>query len=441
MHPPKNINQHSPLNYGPGTAATSVGWMDPTYPAESGAFREKIQAFLSEHLPSNWRGIGALDNAAAEKFTTEWRATLSENNLLGLSWPTKYGGPGLSELEQVIVAEEFQKAGVPTGGPNDVFGIGMVGNTIAHLGTEDQKNYFLPRILSGEDTWCQGYSEPDAGSDLANLGCKAVLDGDEWVINGQKIWTSAGHLADWIFVLARTDPDAPKHRGVTFLLVPMNQPGVEVRPIRMISGESEFNEVFFSDARCAKENVVGEVNGGWMVAMTLLGYERGEAAATLPVTFGAEFARLAELAKTTGANQDAATRQRLAWAYSKVEIMRYLGMRTLTKFLAGEAPGPDSAITKLNWSEYHKVVTELAVDIIGAHAMVPEGEPPKSAFQADAAGTPANNYRSWTDTFLNARAGTIYAGTSQVQRNIIGEKLLGLPKEPRSDSGPWSDRG
>ena len=413
--------------------------MQPTYPAESIAFREKIQAFLSEHLPENWKGIGALNSEQAVQFTTEWRQTLADNHLLGLSWPIEYGGPGLSELEQVIVAEEFQKAGVPTGGPNDAFSIQMVGNTLVHWGTEEQKRHFLPRILSGADTWCQGYSEPNAGSDLANLGCKAELDGDEWVINGQKIWTSAGHLADWIFVLTRTDAEAAKHRGITFLLVPMDQPGVEVRPIKMISGESEFNEVFFTDARCPKENVVGAVNGGWGVAMTLLGFERGEAAATLPVTFRAEFDRMVELARSTDSLDDPIIRQRMAWAYSKTEIMRYLGMRTLTKFLAGKEPGADSSITKLNWSEYHLKLTELSVDILGAAALTPSGEPPKSAFQADAAGTPADNVRSWTDTFLNARAGTIYAGTSQVQRNIIGEMVLGLPKEPRSDAGAWKD--
>ena len=276
-----------------------------------------------------------------------------------------YGGPGLSALEQVILAEEFQRAGVPMGGTNDVFSIQMVGNTIMEWGTEEQKRHFLPRILSGEDTWCQGYSEPNAGSDLGNLGCRATLDGEEWRIDGQKIWTSAGHLADWIFVLTRTDPDAPKHRGITFLLCPMDQPGVEVRPIAMISGESEFNEVFFTDARCPKGNVVGEVNGGWAVAMTLLGYERGEAAATFPLMFRTELDRLVALAQERGATDDPRVRQRLAWCHSKVEVMRFLGMRSLTGFLAGHHPGPEAGTFKLYWSEYHKAVTELAVDILG----------------------------------------------------------------------------
>jgi alkylation response protein AidB-like acyl-CoA dehydrogenase len=412
--------------------------MQPTYTAEADTFREKIQAFLAEHLPANWKGIGSLDADAAHEFSKEWRDILRDNKLLAASWPTEYGGAGLTELEGVIMAEEFAKAGVPTGTANDVFGIQMVGNTIIQWGTEEQKKHFLPRIISGEDLWCQGYSEPNAGSDLGNLGCKAELDGDEWVINGQKIWTSAGHLADWIFVLTRTDADAAKHRGITFLLVPMDQPGVEVRPITMISGEAEFNEVFFSDAKAPKENVIGEVNGGWAVAMTLLGYERGEAAATTPVAFKTELDRLLELAKERGKADDPVIRQRLAWCYSKVEIMRYLGMRTLTKFLAGEHPGPDASIFKLYWSEYHKVSTELAVDILGADAMHFVGKLPSSAFSTDATGAP-NDSGSWLGTFLNARAGTIYAGTSQVQSNIIGEMVLGLPKEPKSDRGPWKD--
>ncbi len=412
--------------------------MQPTYTAEADTFREKIQAFLAEHLPANWKGIGALDAEAAHQFSNEWRVILRDNKLLAASWPEAYGGAGLSELEGVIMAEEFAKAGVPTGTANDVFGIQMVGNTIIQWGTEEQKKHFLPRIISGEDLWCQGYSEPNAGSDLANIGCKAELDGDEWILNGQKIWTSAGHLADWIFVLTRTDPEATKHRGITFVLCPMDQPGVEVRPIKMISGEAEFNEVFFSDARVPKENVIGEVNGGWAVAMTLLGYERGEAAATTPVAFKTELDRLLALAKQEGKADDPVFRQRLAWAYSKVEIMRFLGMRTLTKFLEGGHPGPDASIFKLYWSEYHRLSTELSLDILGADAMQIEGKFPSSAFSTDQPGAP-NDSGSWIGTFLNARAGTIYAGTSQVQKNIIGEMVLGLPKEPKADGGPWKD--
>ncbi len=403
--------------------------MNPNYPPEAEQYREKVRAFLAEHLPADWSGIGALDPEAARRFTAEWRTTLYENGLLAPSWPKEYGGGGLSSLEQVVLVEEFYRAGVPTGGTNDTFSIQMVGNTILHWGSEEQKRYFLPRALSGEHVWCQGYSEPGAGSDLGSLGTRAVLDGDEWVVNGQKIWTSAAQYANWIFVLTRTEPDAPKHKGITFLLVPMDQPGVEVRPIRMMTGMSEFNETFFTDARTAKDNVVGQVNAGWAVAMTLLGYERGEAAATFPIMFRAELDRLLELARSTGAAADPRIRQRLAWCYSKVEIMRFLGMRTLTKFLAGAEPGPAESSFKLYWSEYHKVVTELAVDILGAAALTPTGRM-STGFQADDVGAP-NDSASWVTTFLMCRAGTIYAGSSQIQRNILGEMVLGLPKEPQ----------
>ena len=404
--------------------------MQPTYSADAEAYRQKVQAFLAERLPSTWGGIGQLEGEALTAFVTQWRATLHEAGYLAPGWPVEYGGAGLSALEQVILAEEFARAGVPTGGPNDAFSIQMLGNTLLLLGTEEQKSHYLPRILSGEDTWCQGYSEPNAGSDLANVGLRAELDGDVWVLNGQKIWTSAGHLADHIFTLARTNPDAPKHKGITFLLVEMDQPGIEVRPIKMISGDSEFNEVFYTDATCPKDAVVGMVDDGWRVAMTLLGFERGEAAATMPIRFQAELDRLLALAHEHGVADDPIIRQRLAWAHSQVQIMRYNGMRVLTQFLRGHHPGPDAAISKLFWSEYHRRVTELAVDILGADAMTPSGRSPSSAFQTDDAGAP-NSSNSWVGTFLNARAGTIYAGSSQIQRNIIGEMVLGLPKEPR----------
>jgi len=404
--------------------------MQPTYTAEAEAYREKVQAFLAEKLPSNWQGTGSLEGEELEKFVAEWRQVLYEANYLAPGWPAEYGGAGLTATEQVILAEEFTRAGVPSGGPNDVFGIQMLGNTILMFGTDEQKKHYLPRILSGEDVWCQGYSEPNAGSDLGNVGLKAELDGDEWVLNGQKIWTSAGHLADHIFTLARTDPDAPKHKGISFLLVPMDQPGIEVRPIKMISGDSEFNEVFYTDARVPKENVIGGVNDGWRVAMGLLGFERGEAAATAPISFQAELDRLLQLAKDYGKADDPVIRQKLAWCHSKVQIMRFNGMRTLTQFLAGHHPGPDAAISKLYWSEYHKLITELAVDIMGADALEISGRHPSSSFSTDDPGAP-NDSASWVNTFFNARAGTIYAGSSQVQRNIIGEMILGLPKEPR----------
>ncbi len=412
--------------------------MRPTYSAEAEAFREKVQAFLAEHLPAGWHGIGALDPQAADTFALEWRDTLRQHGYLAVTWPVQYGGPGLTPVEQVVLAEEFQRAGVPTGGPNDGFGITMLGNTLLLWGTEEQKAEELPKVLSREKVWCQGYSEPNAGSDLANLGCRAVLDGDQWVINGQKTWTSSAHLADHIFVLARTDPDAPKHKGISFLLVPMRQPGVEVRPIRMISGPSEFNEVFFTDATCPADAVVGGVGNGWAVAMTLLGHERGNGAATMSIEFRLELDRLIALARERGRLGDPIVRQRLAWCHTRVEIMRWNGLRVLTDYLAGRAPGPEAGMGKLYWSEYHQALTELAVDLLGADALAPSGKPPNGAFRADEPGAP-NSSASWVGTLLNARAETIYAGSSEVQRNIMGEMVLGLPKEPRADAGPWAE--
>ncbi|HMS12245.1 MAG TPA: acyl-CoA dehydrogenase family protein [Microthrixaceae bacterium] len=404
--------------------------MNPVFPPESEAFRTRIKQFLTDSLPDGWAGLGGIPSDDVLAFLEGWRTILFENRLLAPQWPAEYGGGGLTALETVIVHQEFAKAGAPTGGPNDLFNIGMLGNTLLYWGTPEQKSHYLPRLLSNEHVWCQGYSEPNAGSDLAGLGLRAVLDGDEWVLNGQKIWTTYGHLANHIFVVARTDTNARPHAGMTFLLVPMDQPGIEVRPIEMLSGDSEFNEVFFTDVRCPRDAVLGEVGNGWSVAMTLLGFERGEAGAVLPVRFREELDRLLVLAADRGRSDDPLIRQRLAWCYSKVEIMRYLGLRTLTSFLAGHEPGPDAAITKLYWSEYHQVVTELAVDILGAEAMVPHGRWPSSSLSTDDPGSPPDS-ASWVGTFFTARAGTIYAGTSQIQRNIIGERILGLPKEPR----------
>lgn len=396
---------------------------------ETDEFRAKVLRFLDAELPEGWSGVGELDHEQAEAFAERWRSALAEHGFLATSWPTEYGGAGLTEAEQVVLAEEFARVGVPTGTMNDLFSITMIGNTLLHWGTEEQKRHFLPRILSGDDVWCQGYSEPGSGSDLASLSTRAVLDGDEWVINGQKIWTSGGHLANWIFVLVRTNPEAPPHRGISMLLVPMDQPGVEVRPIRNMGGETDFNEVYFTDARCPEENVLGGVDNGWKVAMTLLGFERGEAAATLPIMFRSELERLFDLARENGAAEDPLMRDRLADAYIANEVMRFLGRDSLARYLAGHSPGPDAAVSKLWWSEYHTAVTELALDVLGDESLVAEGRRPTNTimFQTDDVGAP-NTSASWITTAMISRSGTIYAGTSEIQRSIIGEKLLGLPK-------------
>ena len=412
--------------------------MDPTYPIESQQYREKIQAFLDEYLPSNWQGIGALEGEARTRFHNEWRETLRDNQLLAPNWPAEYGGGGLSHIEHVVLNEEFARRGVPTSGPNDGFSIGMVGNTILAWGSDEQKAHYIPRILSGEDVWCQGYSEPDAGSDLANLGCRAELDGEEWRINGQKIWTSSGHTANMIFVLARTDVDVPKHKGISFLLVPMDQPGVEVRPITNIARQDHFNEVFFTDAVCPKDNVLGGVNNGWAVGNTLLGYERGVGATTTSLAYRAELDAYVEAARRVGKLDDPLVRQDIARFHTKVEIMRYRGMQALTRFLNGQQPGPESSIGKLFWSHYSHDVTESAMNLLGAEAMVGFGDITRGGIGAPAIGTP-NTAANWMASFLIARPATIYAGTSEVQRNIIGERVLGLPKEPRADTGSWKE--
>ncbi|MEU7811683.1 acyl-CoA dehydrogenase family protein [Pseudonocardia sp. NPDC049154] len=405
--------------------------MNLDYPPEAEEFRAEVRAILAEELPGVWRGLGALtDPKEADAFVARWRDVLARRRLLGVTWPEEYGARGLTKLHQVVLVEELAKAGVPVGGHNDTFGVKMVGNTLLLWGSDEQKSHFLPRILSGEDRWCQGYSEPGSGSDLASLSTRAVRDGDEWVLNGQKIWTSQAQRANWIFVLARTDPAAPKHRGISFLLVPMDQPGVEVRPIRSATGESEFNEVFFDDARTASANVVGPVHGGWKVAQTLLGFERGDEAATNPILFRAEFDRLVELARDTGRIGDPVVADRLAQLYCEVEIMRFLGYRVLTGYLAGNAPGPESSVSKLYWSEYHQRATDLALELEGMRLQVLSGRLPLRAFRTDDPGAPPET-GTWLGSYLNARAGTIYAGTSEVQRNILAESVLGLPREPR----------
>ena len=413
--------------------------MDVSYPAEAEAFRAEVRAVLDEELPAGWPGIGAIaDRTEAEEFAARWRHTLYRRSLLGLTWPAEYGGRGLSRLHQVVLVEELARAGVPYGEHTDLFGIKMLGSTLLRWGTVEQRRRFLPRILSGADRWCQGFSEPGAGSDLAALTTRATLDGGDWVIDGQKIWTSVAHRANWIFLLARTEPQARGHRGISFLLCPLDQPGIEIRPIRQLTGDSDFNEVFFTGARTPADLVVGEPGQGWPVAMTLLGHERGDEAATNPILFRAELDRLLALAAERGADSDPRIRQRLAWCYARVEIMRYLGYRILTQLHTGGElgaapsgePGAAASVAKLYWSEYHVAVTELALDIQGLAGLVPAGRGPLRAVRTDDPGAP-NSSGSWLGAFLNARAGTIYAGTSEVQRNILAESVLGLPKERR----------
>lgn len=410
--------------------------MDLNYPAEAEAFRVEIRQWLEDNLPDGWFEPGfKLEGADKAAFQQSWTKTLFEGGWICATWPKEYGGKGLSTMEAVVLNEEFAKAGAPMRA--DFFGDTLVGPTILQWGTEEQKKEFLPKILSGQIAWCQGFSEPDAGSDLAGLKTKAVLDGDEWIINGQKIWTTQGFVADYIFVLCRTDPKASKHKGISYLLCPMKQPGIEVRPIEQVDGSAEFAEVFFTDARCPKDNVLGGVNNGWSVAMSTLGFERGTSATTGYRRFEKELDVLIAKAKENGAIDDPMIRQRIAWAYSNVQIMRINGLRSLTAVVQKTKDPAMAALgltNKMFWSEYHQKVMELAMDILGMEGQVLTGDPtveeaiPGYGTRKTNARYPANALQS---SFFFSRSETIWGGTAQIQRNIVGERFLQLPKEPK----------
>ena len=413
-----------------------MGAMDLNYPPETEPFRAEVRAWLEEHLPDGWFEPGfEMTPEQRSRFLETWTATLHEGGWICATWPTEYGGKGLSTMEAVVLNEEFARAGAPMRA--DFFGDTLVGPTILQWGTEEQKKEFLPRILSGTIAWCQGFSEPNAGSDLASLSTKAVRDGDEWVINGQKIWTTQGFIADYIFVLCRTDPDAPKHKGISYLLCPMDQPGVEVRRITQVDGSAEFAEVFFTDARCPVENVVGGVNNGWAVAMTTLGFERGTSATTGYRRFETELNHIIDLARENGALEDPTVRQGLARAWSKVQIMRINGLRSLSSVLHSTKDKGVVALgatNKISWSEYHQQVMLLAMDILGMAGQTLLGDVGEEESIPGYGRRPVNpDYpaNALQSAFFFSRSETIWGGTSQIQRNIVGERVLGLPKEPR----------
>ena len=275
-------------------------------------------------------------------------------------------------------------------------------------------------------------------SGIARHSCRRDGDGDEWVINGQKIWTSEGHTANWIFVLCRTNPTAAKHRGISFLLCPMDQPGIEVRPIINIVQSHDFNEVYFTEARTPIGNVISDVNDGWRVTNQLLAFERGDDATTVSLRMQGVLDRLVDVARSTGKIDDPVVRQDLAWVHSKVQILRFLGMRSLTQVLSGQVLGPESSINKLLWSELFQRMTEIGMHLYGAEAMAPAGEAPLSPVFTETKGDPRSS-KAMADHFLGARPASIYSGSNEIQRNIVGERVLGLPKEPRADEGPWNE--
>jgi alkylation response protein AidB-like acyl-CoA dehydrogenase len=411
--------------------------MDLTYPPDAEQFRVEIRAWLEENLPDGWFDDGfEMSSAERASFNEAWPAKLYEGGWICATWPKEYGGKGLTLMQGVVLSEEFARAKAPLRA--DFFGDTLVGPTILQWGTEAQKQEYLPKIMRGEMRWCQGFSEPDSGSDLASLKTSAVLDGDEWVINGQKVWTTQAQFADFCFLLARTDPDVVKQAGISYLLVPMDQPGIEVRPITQPDGTAEFNEVFFADARCPEANVVGGLNNGWAVANTTLGFERGQSATTGYRRFDEELRLMIDAAQASGSIHDPRIRQRLATYFTKVQITRINGLRTLTAAVSGRKDPSVSALgatNKMWWSEMHQEAMELALDLHGPRAMLTDCGPDTGAWPATMRTGKRQGYSvsPMLSAFFFSRSESIWGGTSQIQRNIVGEKVLGLPKEPKSD--------
>ena len=396
-------------------------------PAEA-AFRAESRTFLAERAEekdsSRMRvtmSTMAEDEHAHVQACRDWQSAKADAGWAGLTWPVEYGGRGLTGLQQGIFLEEESHFDVPTG----MFAqaTGMVGPSIIVHGTEAQKQEFLKPILRGEQVWCQLFSEPNAGSDLASLRTKAELDGDEWVISGQKVWTSSAHVADWGMLLARTDWDAPKHRGITYFLLDMRSPGIDVRPLKQATGGAEFNEVFLEEVRIPKENVLGEVNGGWAVAMTTLTSERAD----IGSNHGMGFGTVLELARRFEVTGDPVMRQKLVDLYISYEISRYTGFRMRTAASQGVAPGPEVSVAKIAVSDRLAFQGDLVEEIMGAAGMLWGEDAPDEGY--------------WQSmVFTGQWMARIGGGTEDVQRNIVGERVLGLPREPSNDrTTPFRD--
>ncbi len=393
--------------------------MDLHPTASDRAFQREVEDWLEHALGGEFAAVrgrgGPGDEHALIEERRRWEQHMAAAGWSCLGWDPAHGGRGCTLWEQVLFEEAYARAR----GPGRLGHIGetLLGPTVAALGTDAQRARFLPPIREACELWCQGYSEPNAGSDLANVQCRAELDGDHWVITGQKIWTSHAQVADWCFALCRTDPDVPRHKGISYLLVPMRQAGVDIRPIRQITGTSEFCEVFVDGARAAAEHVVGPVNGGWRVAMATLAFERGASTLAQQIGFRQELDAVVQAARESGAIDDSSIRRRLAQAEMELRIMRWNALRTLTGLEGTELPRAAS-ITKLFWATWHRDLGELAVDVLGADAEVrPEG--------------PGYPLTPLQRLFLWTRCDTIYAGSNEIQRNIIGERALGLPRGPR----------
>ena len=395
--------------------------MDVRFSPEEEVFRGEVRGWLSRSLTGAFAALVGRGGPGDEEMfegRLEWERTMGRDGWTCLGWPKEHGGRGASLNEQVIFLEEYARARAP--GRLGHIGEGLIGPTILLFGTDAQKQRFLPPIVRGRELWCQGYSEPNAGSDLANVQTRAELRGGEWIVTGQKVWTSLAQWADWCFVLCRTDASAPKHRGLSYLLVPMRQKGVDVRPIRQMTGTSEFNEVFFDGARTAADHVVGAVGGGWRVAMATLAFERGASTLGQQLSFENELLEIISVARATGAARDGSTRQRIAQAWIELKVMRLHALRTLSLVQNGEL-AREAMVSKLYWATWHRALGELAMDVLGAEGSIMQGEP--------------YELTRLQRLFLFSRADTIYAGSNEIQRNVIGERALGLPPEPRPSEG------
>lgn len=396
-------------------------------------FQDEVRTWLEEHVVGEFAPYRGMGLTGQEDIPVEvqiaWEKELASGGWLGIDFPESIGGRGCTLAEQVVFFKTYIEARAPGRLPN--VGVTLLGPTVMAFGSDEQQQRFVPPILAGDEHWCQGYSEPDAGSDLANVKTRAALVDGQWVINGQKVWTSLAQYAQWAFVVARTEPGSERHAGLSYLLVPMDQPGVEIRPIVQITGGSEFNETFFSDAVTDESMVVGGAGNGWKVAMGTLAFERGASTLGQQVSFRQEFDDMVELAKANGRWDDPVIRQDLMESYIELEILRYNQLRMLTALTSDGVPGPEMSIGKLYWASWHRRMGELLMSVRGASAMVGDADAHEGHEIHGPGPYPSYPVDRAQRTFLYSRAHTIYGGSNQVQRNVIGERVLGLPREPR----------
>jgi alkylation response protein AidB-like acyl-CoA dehydrogenase len=397
--------------------------MDLNDTAQEEQFRSQIRTWLADNLPQGWETLAHGEREDMDgwiAFLKNWQAKLCDAGWAGIAWPQEYGGRGASIIEQLIVVEEMARANAPNM-MNIAIGTELVGPGLIHHGSDEQKRRYLPKILSAAEIWCQGFSEPGAGSDLASLQTKAEIADDHFVVTGQKAWTSWAEYSDYCILLVRTDPSAPKHKGISCLLVDMRSPGITIRPTVQITGEAEFSEVFFDGVKVPRQNLLGGLNQGWTVAMTILMHERGTSAIGYQIRFRNELDELFKLAQTfdiSGARpaENPLLRQKLAQSYIEVEILKNNIYRGVTQIMRTGKPGPESSIVKLFWSEMDQRQKGAAMEMLGPYAQLISG----SKWAVD--------HGRWPRAFLWSRAGTIYAGSSEIQRNIIAERVLGMPR-------------